>query len=396
MANKNGADAIVEEYLRIDKKIFSRAENLLTVLLFLGFLFGFLVLFILTPDREYSKTENKELQTVPKFSFSELFEGTYTDNTVDYIKDQFPAKDLFVELNAAYSIVMGQLGNNGVILGKDGYLLTEENHASSQGIEQLHRYENLIDSLSLNIPTVVAVAGKGSQVLTDKLPVIFSTDASEHNRLLVKNTFEDKDYLFLDLAEILSDRRSEEIYYRTDHHWTSLGAFYGSAAILQSLNKPTGKLEDYFVETATDNFRGTVFNRSGMFWKKGEKIQFFRYEGDDRYTVSFCSSSGEVLEVSNSLYNRSCLTQDYHGTAYDSFVAPVSTPVVRIEKEGQERETLLVLKDSFAHSALPFLAREYNIVTVDIRSNAGYAAKLIEEGSVDALLVLVNSDTLLG
>ena len=78
MANKNGADAIVEEYLRIDKKIFSRAENLLTVLLFLGFLFGFLVLFILTPDREYGNSVFRNflkgriqttLWTISKISF---------------------------------------------------------------------------------------------------------------------------------------------------------------------------------------------------------------------------------------------------------------------------------------------------------------------------------------
>ncbi len=73
----------------------------------------------------------------------------------------------------------------------------------------------------------------------------------------------------------------------------------------------------------------------------------------------------------------------------------MTTPVVKIEKEGEERPTLLVLKDSYAHSTLSFLAQHYNLITVDIRGNLGFAAQLVESGQVDALLILASSSTLM-
>ncbi|MBQ7847499.1 MAG: hypothetical protein IJ344_04350, partial [Clostridia bacterium] len=68
--------------------------------------------------------------------------------------------------------------------------------------------------------------------------------------------------------------------------------------------------------------------------------------------------------------------------------------VVRITKEGEERPTLLVIKDSFAHSALPFLAREFDLITVDVRHKNFTLPTLLEEGEIDGGLVLMNEETL--
>ena len=197
------------------------------------------------------------------------------------------------------------------------------------------------------------------------------------------------------MSKTLSAHDEENIYFRTDHHWTALGAYYASAEILRAFGRSPAPLRDYRPETVMENFCGTYYNRSGLFFLEGEALTYLRYEGDEEYTVSFCKANGEVESVSHSLYDRAALEPDYEGTAYDSFVAPVTSPVVKIEKEGEERPTLLVLKDSYAHSTLSFLAQHYNLITVDIRGNLGFAAQLVESGQVDALLILASSSTLL-
>ncbi len=396
MAKMNEADIAAEKSLEKQNILYTRKENIFLSALFLLLLFGALFLFIVLPKREYSPKENKEPAHFPVFEMSALADGSFTEGMVKYIGDHFPFRDQLVEMNALYQLTLGKLGNSGVIIGKDGYLLTEEHYATEKNREQLARYERLISVFSQKVPTVVAVAGKGSEVMTEKFPGIFSTDAVLANRKLVNDAFEGKHYTYLDLAEVLSAHAGEDIYYRTDHHWTALGAYYGSAAVLETFGKKTMEPGDFEVEKASENFRGTIYNRSGMFWHKGEELVYFRYDGDESYKIAFCTARGEEFDSSESLYDRSCLTKNHRGTAYDSYVAPVSTPVVKITGQGEDRETLLVLKDSFAHAALPFLAREYNVITVDIRANADYAAQLIESGEVDALLVLVNSETLLG
>ena len=416
MAKTHPADIAAKEQLEKEREICRKGEALALVLPFLAFLFVLLALFFIIPDRAYSKEENKSLSSFPSFaqtfgdfSVAGLGESLLNKDKDDpfkefnkkistYITDQFPFKEQFVSLNAAYDLASGRLGSGGVLYGKDGYLLQEEGWFNETGEEQkqFDRIVGLVDSLAKELPVTVAVAPTGSQALPEKLPSVISSAPAEERYAKIEEAFGGKDYTFVDLKEVLAAHRDEPIYYRTDHHWTTLGACYGASAILEALGKAGASPDEYRKDVVIDDFKGTVYNRSGMFWHGGEEIEYFRYGGDDGYTVSLCSAKGVPYKTTNKLYDLECLRPDYTGTAYDSFVAPVSVPVVRIEKEGEERQTMLVLKDSFAHCALPFLAREYNIVTVDIRQNLSYALELIDQGKVDLMLVLINAETLLG
>ena len=392
---QNPADIAAEKQLQKERNTYQKGEEWLLILLFLAVLFGLFLLFLVLPTKEYSKTENRELQGAPEFTLSGLMDGSFSKKTVAYLKDQFPFKDQFVGLNAAYELAGGRLSSGGVIYGKDGYLLNEQGPLTENERSKLQSYAKVIDLLSSSIPTVVALAGNSSQVMTDKLPAILPVSAVNERSALIEETFSGKNYTYINLQKLLFAHRGEEIYYRTDHHWTTLGAFYASSAILEELGGTPLPIDAYRRDIIIDDFKGTAYNRSGMFWLPGENMEYFRYDGDEDFTLSFCAADGTVLSTSHSLYNISCLLGDYRGTAYDSFVAPVSTAVVKIEKEGENRPVLLVLKDSFAHSALSFLAKDFDIITVDIRQNADYAYSLIKSGQVDMLLVLVNADTLL-
>lgn len=402
MAKDNPADIAAKEYLEKQKKHFGKAENILLSGGLILFFVGMMLLFFLLPKKNYSKTENRTLADLPAFSIETLEEGKYKYNRyafleglVAYANDHFPFRDGFMGLNGLYETASGRLGSGDVILGEDGYLLSEERSLTEKQKQSLASYVDVIDILSEKIETVVAVPGKGNEVNIDKFPAVIDTSPIAENRALVNAAFENKGYTYIDLAAALKEYNEEEIYFRTDHHWNARGALYASNAVMEAFGKNMDTPENFYRKTVlTENFKGTLYNRAGLYFLKGEELFAFRYAGDEDYDISFCSSDGTVLSTSDGLYDLSALEEEYIGTAYDVFVAPVSVPVVRIEKKGEAREKLLVLKDSFAHSMLPFLAREYDIVTVDIRRNADYALQLIEEGKVDKMLVLVNTETL--
>lgn len=395
MSKINPADIAAAEYLEKERRDWTKKENLLVTVLFTAFVFGLFLLFILLPKKEFSKKENKALPEFPEFSVTALKNGKFTSELQEYIRAHFPARDAFMEISSAYELSKGSLGNGGVIAGKDGYLLSEEQPFTKTEQKAVTYYKAQIDRIAAQAPTVVAVAGKGSEVMTDRFPGVIDISAIGENRAYVDEVLGNGQYVYLNLAEELKKHGSEEIYYRTDHHWTALGAYYGSAAALRALGKEPMPLESYRKETATPDFRGTLYNSSGMFWHKGENLDFMRYEGDDGYTVTYCTSNGKEIGTSSSLYDLSCLEEDHRGTAYDTYIAPVTVSVVRVEKEG-DRPTLLLLKDSFAHSAVPYLAQQYNVIWADIRygANINYAESLIRKGEIDAVLVLVNTETL--
>ena len=413
MGRENPADVSARENLEKQKSLWGKGENLVLTVVCVVFFLGMTLLFFLLPKASYSKTENRELASLPELTFEkenekgEEYKGAagalesvnkgikaFNKGLVSFVKDHFPFRDGYMAVDALYKLGVGRMGSGGVIVASDGYLLTEERPAGKEELKQLKARAFVISALCGKIPSTVAVAGKGSEVMLDKFPDAIDLSPIDGNRRAINAAFEDRGIDYIDLTPVLRAHTEEDVYFRTDHHWTALGAYYGSAEILARMGIEPAPLGDYTKEVVLTDFKGTVYNRSGMFFHGGEELAFMRYEGDESYTVTFCDTDGSVLKTAKSLYDLSCLDADYKGTAYDAFVAPVSVPVVKIEKKGAERPTLLIVKDSFAHCAIPYFARYFNVISVDLRTNPDYAASLIESGAVDRLLILVNTETL--
>ena len=336
MAKVHEADVAAAENLEIQRTFYGKKENFLLCLPVLLLLFGMLLLFFLLPKDTYSKKENKELPSVPEFSiealkngmpdsgssFQRFFKGTnsyikeFVQDTVSYVKGHFPFREQLVEVNAAYDLLCGRMQSNGIYPGKDGYLL--EPDSADIDVPKFERTAAYIDSLlSADLPAVIAVPGNSSEVLKKKCPPFMDTTLLASNRALIDSAFQNKSYTYLNLSKTLSAHDEENIYFRTDHHWTALGAYYASAEILRAFGRSPAPLRDYRPETVMENFCGTYYNRSGLFFLEGEALTYLRYEGDEEYTVSFCKANGEVESVSHSLYDRAALEPDYEGTAYD-------------------------------------------------------------------------------
>ena len=361
------------------------------VTLFAALILVVSVLFWAIPDREFSETENKDLTQVPTFTIDRLLDGRYTADIADYMADQFPGRDFFIRVKAASEMALGKMANNGVILGEGGTLIPRSETVNT---------DNLTKNLSAiaaftewcenrGIPTTTAVAGRSADVLHHTLPDFYGAAYSD---ALWKALAEEADSLgrdILPLRDSLHERAKagEYVYYRTDHHWTTLGAYYGTKEILAEMGETIAPIESYTREVVSDAFFGTTWSTSGMSWIAPDTMEYFRFEGDTDFTTTIVDDGTSFA----GFYDRSYLAKK---DKYSSFIGG-NNALVTVRKNGDaDRPTLLLVKDSFAHSAVPFLAQHYDLVIVDIRYYKKSTAALIDEYGADRVLVLYNIDSL--
>ena len=361
------------------------------VILFAALLLLVSVLFWAIPDREFSETENKDLTQVPTFTIDRLLDGRYTADIADYMADQFPGRDFFIRVKAAAEMALGKMGNNGVILGEGGTLIPRSETVNT---------DNLTKNLSAiaaftawcenkGIPTTTAVAGRSADVLHHTLPDFYGASYSDALWGSMFQDLSDIDLKILPLKTPLHERAKagEYVYYRTDHHWTTLGAYYGTKEILAEMGEEIAPIEFYTREVVSDAFFGTTWSTSGMSWIAPDTMEYFRFEGDTDFTTTIVDDGTSFA----GFYDRSYLAKK---DKYSSFIGG-NNALVTVRKNGDAaRPTLLLVKDSFAHSAVPFLAQHYDLLIVDIRYYKKSTAALIDEYGVDRVLVLYNIDSL--
>lgn len=87
--------------------------------LFCAFLFGVMALHLALPDRERSETENRTLQQFPAFTAAAVADGTFMEDTEDYLADQFPGRDGWTGMKARVEQLLGKTEFRGVYLCGD-------------------------------------------------------------------------------------------------------------------------------------------------------------------------------------------------------------------------------------------------------------------------------------
>lgn len=361
------------------------------VILFAALILVVSVLFWAIPDRTFSETENKDLTQIPTFTADRLLDGRYTADIADYMADQFPGRDFFIRVKAAAEMLLGKMSNNGVILGEGGTLIPRS--------ETINR-ENLTKNLSAiaaftewcenkGVPTTVAVAGRSEDVLHHTLPDFYGSAYSDALWGTLAGEADALDRPVLSLRDPLHERAiaGEYVYYRTDHHWTTLGAYYGTKEILAEMGEEIAPIESYTRETVSDAFFGTTWSTAGMSWIAPDTMEYFRFEGDTDFTTTILDNGTSFA----GFYDTSYLSKK---DKYSSFIGG-NNALVTVTKNGDaDRPTLLLVKDSFAHSAAPFLSQHFDLLIVDIRYYKKSTAALIDEYGVDRVLVLYNIDSL--
>lgn len=346
-------------------------------LIFLAFIGAFFILNLVLPDRQFSEQENRYLQMRPEFSFKSLFSGDYTSKFETYTTDQFTLRDEWITLKAASELALGKQENNDVHLCENGTL-----------IEGFKRPENSV--LDSNMSALNTLVGN-----TDaKVYFALIPDKSDlYASLLPKNAPNDSekeviDYCYgqsnatnVDIYSALSAHTDEYIFYRTDHHWTSLGAYYGLSALAESMGLPCPALDSYTDRhVVSEKFYGTTWSSSGFSWVDPDTMEIFVNAPESLKVTSYPQGS----PVEGKLYDFSFLEKK---DKYSMFMGG-NCPMHVIETGNEDKPSLLILRDSYTDSLIPFLLDDFSEIHVlDLRYYRASLKAYIEQNDFDNVLV---------
>lgn len=342
---------------------------------FCVFLGGILVWHILLPDKDRSQAENRTLAQRPEFSWAALKDGSYTRAVEDYFADQFPLRDQWTGLKARAEQLLGKREFNGVYLCGDTLIARVPPPDGDLAEKNLSYVRRLAERAEGRV--TLGLIPSAAEIWRDRLP----EGAQSWDQPAFLERAEALGLPAADFRTILAEHAGEPVFYRTDHHWTSLGAFYGANALLEALGREPLAREEFSPETVSRDFCGTLYSTSGVHWLAPDSMEFWAAEEN----VSVISWRTGAPEPSG-LYDRSYLAVKDKYSAFLGGNQPLC--VIRGEAAGADGK-LLLIRDSYSDSLAPFLIRRFSEVhLLDLRYYRGSAAGYAAENGIEDIAVL--------
>ena len=345
-------------------------------------LLAFALVNALARDREYSPAENRKLAQLPKFSLSALTDGSYFAAWEDYLADQFVGRDTWITLNLQASRLLGAKEAGGVYLCADDYLMEAPAAPDEEALKRNLDAINAFAARHENLQLCMSVVPNAACVMAEKLPA--NAPVRDQRQDIQDIAARVQGVSFLNVTDALTQHADEEIYYRTDHHWTSLGAYYAFSDMAAGLGieQPS---EEYDVFPVTDSFEGTLAAKSGCH-AVTDVIELYVPKTDIEYYVTV---DGERTAT---MYDREKLEEK---DQYAVFLGG-NDARVDITTTAETGRTLLIFKDSYANCFLQFLLPYYDrIILLDARYYYGDADSVISREGVTDVLFLYNANTFL-
>ena len=360
--------------------------------LFCAFIGVFLVANAVSPDRTFSEVENRNLEQLPAVDFGtpeklfrdgNFFNGQFMRDFETYTTDQFIGRDAWVDLKARTERALGKKENNNVYFADNDTLITRfDQPAADRVTENLNYVNKFVENV--DIPVVFSLIPTQACIWADRLPE-GAPNASQTD-LMAQAQGAVTGATWADVYTPLMEHKDEDIFYRTDHHWTSLGAYYGYTGLASALGYTPVPLTDYTPTVRSTEFYGTVFSSSGVRWVKPDTIT--TYVPDDGITVvsHTYDNSGNPVEEQRALYVESFLSVK---DKYSMFLGGNQSLGVVTNTNNPDGPKLLIIRDSYADSLVPFLTAHYSeIHLIDPRYYHLSVKDYVEQNGIDQALVL--------
>ncbi len=327
---------------------------LFLLLVFLGpiLIFG-------VPKPSFSEDENKKLASFPKFSAETILDKSFMNDFETYSADHFPWRSGWIGMQTRMLLAMGQKEINGV------YILPD------RLVQKIDEPDPKILQNSIEAMNTFAQRFGGSTylMLVPTAAEIYRSELPTGAPTLMEKDVIDQVYSSVsqistvDVYSALTANRDSNIYYRSDHHWTSRGAHIGYSALSNQLGFTAVPLDLFNVEHASHSFRGSLYSKVIYDGVEADTIDICSYpEGPSVTGVSIFD--GREWTEHDGLYFREYLDKK---DKYSVFLGQ-NEPIVTIKTDAPTENRLIIFKDSYSHSLAPFLALHYSEITlVDLR-----------------------------
>lgn len=368
----------------------SRFGRYVPAFVFLIFIFGMAVWFLFNPKSDYSSSEKRYLQQFPEVSVDKVLDGTFGTEFESYFADQFPARSFWVGLNAYYSLDTGNNGANGVYNCGNGYLINKPvstDNKLEKNVNAIVKFKNTID-----VPVTVMFAPSTGYVADDVLPAVHDKYNDDMYFEQISSTLSTNGISFVDLRKTFKDAYASgnQLYYKTDHHWTTLGAYTAYEKLCEQLNITPAPKERFDIKTY-GGFYGTTYSTSGFWFTQPDSIQIWDNPENTERNIKVKISEGTNTDEFGSMYFYDHLEED---DKYPVFIDG-NHALTEITNSNAKGGTILLVKDSFSHSLAPFLAESYSkIILVDMRYYKMSVSQIVEQEKPEQVVFLYGIDNI--
>lgn len=307
-------------------------------------------LFLVSPKVRISEEENRTLQMLPKFSFKALFNGDYIPKLENYFNDQFAFRKNFILLRKDVLRTTFKDEINGVYFGKDDYLIERYNglNNSDEIVSSLNNFYKKINYVNLNI----ILAPTSIEINKDLLPSLLKIDSQYED---IKKLYDNLNFNKIDITDTL--KTSEyQVFYKTDHHWTSYGAYFAYVKYCEMNNIEPININNFKIKEVSNSFCGTLCSKTGYFNHTPDLIHTFTYKDYD-LEVNYISQN----KITKTLYEEKHLeTKDKYSMFLDN-----NHPLIIISNSDIiDKREIVIIKDSYANAMIPFLVNHFKKVHV--------------------------------
>ena len=342
---------------------------------------------IIFKDNSYSEAEKRNLASAPKLSWNNIKEGKFSSDIEKYLTDQVPYRDNWISLNTSWNRFTGQNLSKGVYKGKGGYLIQRFEKPSKVNETETSQSLNKFLNKYPDCQSYIMLVPTGSEILNSYLPKAALTDSQKDWYSKNKEVFQGEQIHQIDLFKYFEEKvESNSLYYRTDHHWTSDGAFLGFQKLADKMALGASE-NDWEKMKICDTFQGTLMSKSGFYSSVMDEINIYTYSKKDIITIV---NYEKERKTTVSIYDEEGLRGK---NPYEVFLGG-NHPKINIKTNADSQKKLLLLKDSYANCLIPFLLPYFfEIDVIDARYYAEDIYQQINYSNYTDILVLYNIET---
>ena len=347
----------------------------------------FTVIDIINSPNEFSELENRKLSQMPILSLKSYIDTSFSSDYEKYINDQFFLRDNWIDLKSRIEYLLGKRENNDIIFGKENYLFKKFTTFNDEMLENnlnsiitfTNNYNKEVDFFI--IPNSYAVYDELTPrylPLVDQLSLINSINSY----LSLKSN----DHInTINVAEELLKNKDDYIYYKTDHHWTSYGAYLAYLTYMDYLGLEIVDINN-LEKITINNFLGTYYNRSKYFKADSDFITYYnilglhieidgkeqlslmdldKFKGSDKYSAFLWGNNGLTKVINENI------------------------------SEERKGSSILIFKDSYANSFVQFLSYNYEIIDIiDLRYFKESIRNFMKDKDYNEILIMYSFNNL--
>lgn len=339
--------------------------DIVTVVLFCGFLLIMMLCYLFLPKETYSENEKRYLEEVPALSWDAVASGDWGTDAETYMADHIPGRDFFVGLNAYFELYTGRQASKDIVVLGDR-LVEDPEEFNTAAIDKNMSFINAFaQTIGQDVDLMIVPSAGWAARLED-----YADEA------IIRYIYEAADSGLNPIDVLPVFDGNIDLYYKTDHHWNSEGAHAAYSAYMSAIGREYKLAEEFEIEVC-EGFQGSTYSRSALWLTPAESLEL--WHGSEDLTVT----NGESDAIHDGVFYPERLAEADKYTVY----LDGNHSIVRIQNPNAEGK-ILVIRDSYSNSLGCFLAESYGeVVLADLRYYRQAISEMVAQEGFDDILV---------